>query len=136
VVVLADARVAELVVTCPTVHDADATVGELRAFFLDAHKHLALLVDGGRLVTTVTRSDLSPGLGNDVPARLVGTVRGRSVSSGASAQRTLAAMRETKRRRLVVTDDDGALLGLLCLKARAHGFCSDADVASRQLAVA
>ncbi len=35
------------------------------------------------------------------------------------------------RRRLAVVDERGALLGLLCLKRRLTGFCSDADVAAR-----
>ncbi len=34
-------------------------------------------------------------------------------------------------RRLAVVDDNGLLMGLLCLKRKLTGFCSDADVAAR-----
>jgi hypothetical protein len=34
-------------------------------------------------------------------------------------------------RRRAVIDADGRLLGLLCLKSRLTGFCSDSDVAAR-----
>jgi hypothetical protein len=34
-------------------------------------------------------------------------------------------------RRRAVVDDEGRLLGLLCLKASGRGFCADADVAAR-----
>jgi hypothetical protein len=43
-------------------------------------------------------------------------------------------MRQQGRRRLAVVDADGALLGLLCLKASGDGFCSDDGIASRRLA--
>ena len=42
-------------------------------------------------------------------------------------------MREQGTRRLAVVDDDGDLLGLLCLKRTLDGFCSDADVRARAL---
>ena len=133
---VAEPCVADLVVTQPTAHSADATVGELRAFFLDDHKHMALLVDGGRLVAAVERADLSPELRDDLPARVVGTLRGRTLPAGASAEATFAWMLAANRRRLAVADEHGALVGLLCLKAGGHGFCSDVDVANRRLALA
>jgi hypothetical protein len=37
----------------------------------------------------------------------------------------------TRRVRLAVVDDDGVLTGLLCLKRKLTGFCTDADVAAR-----
>jgi hypothetical protein len=130
---LADACVADLMVTSPTVHPAGVTVGEIRAFFLDEHKHMALVVDGVRLIATVERDDLSPELRDDVPARTIGTLLGRLLSPGAPAETMLASMRAAERRRLAVTDEHGALVGLLCLKSTGHGFCSDADVTTRLL---
>ena len=38
----------------------------------------------------------------------------------------------TGQRRRAVVDDSGRLLGLLCLKQRLTGFCSDDDVAARE----
>ena len=127
------ASVADHVVTRPTVHAYEATVGELRTLFLDDHVHMALLLDRGRLVAAVERGDLVPGLADEAPASLVGTLDGRVVRPHASAAATLESMRENGRRRLAVTDEDGTLVGLLCLKASGLGFCSDRDVASRRL---
>jgi CBS domain len=132
--VLAYARVADLAVTCPTVHPAEATVGAIRAFFLDDHKHMALLVDGNRLVATVERDDLSPELCDDRPACLAGTLAGRTLDPDVPVETAFTSMRANRRRRLAVTDVDGSLVGLLCLKTRRDGFCSDADVTSRRLA--
>jgi predicted transcriptional regulator len=127
--------VADHVVSHPAVHGCGTTVGELRALFLDDHVHMALLLDGGRLVSAVERQDLNDGLADEAPASLVGTLVGRAVRSGEPVAETLASMRTNGRRRLAVISDDGALLGLLCLKASGLGFCSDDDVASRRLAV-
>ena len=124
----------DLVVSNPTLHGRDATVGDLRSFFGDDHVHLALLVDGPRLVTAVERRDLVASLPDELPAHHVGTLGGRIVGARAPVDETLRRMRQQGRRRLAVVDADGALLGLLCLKASGDGFCSDAGVASRRLA--
>jgi hypothetical protein len=124
--------VADHVVAHPTVHEWSATVGELRSLFLDDHIHMALLLDGRRLVSAVERDDLACGLDDDAPASLVGTLVGRAVSPGEPAAAALASMRASGRRRLAVTSGDGTLVGLLCLKASGTGFCSDDDVASRR----
>ena len=76
-------QVAECVVTRPTLHAGDVTVGELRAFVRDDHMHAALHVERGRLIGAVDRSGTH-------------------------------------------------LLGLLCLEAGGHGFCSDDGVANRR----
>jgi hypothetical protein len=126
--------VADHVVTHPAVHDCGTTVGELRALFLDDHIHMALLLDGQRLVSAVEREDLEAGLADGVPAGPLGTLIGRTVTPGKHAAATLAWMRANGRRRLAVVSEGGTLLGLLCLKANGRGFCSDRDVASRRLA--
>src|SRR5215467_4271587 len=115
---LADASVADLAVRFPTVHPAAVTVGEIRVFFQDDHKHMALVVEGGLLIATVERDDLSPELSDDVSARTVGTLLERTIPPDASAERTFASMRAAKRRRLAVIDEHGALVGLLCLKTK------------------
>jgi hypothetical protein len=125
--------VGDHVVTHPAVHDCGTTVGELRSLFLDDHIHMALLLDGRRLVTIVERADLDAGLVDEALASQVGTLAGRVVRPGEPAGAALASMRATGRRRLAVISDDGTLVGLLCLKASGRGFCSDDDVASRQL---
>ena len=125
--------VADCVVTQPTVHHWRVTVGELRMLFLDDHIHMALLLDGERLVSAVERDDLEVAFDDEAPANLVGTLLGRAVSPGEPAAATLASMKESGRRRLAVASEDGTLFGLLCLKASGAGFCSDDDVASRRL---
>lgn len=134
--VLADECVAAVAITCPTVHPPEATVGDIRMLFLDDHKHMALVVDGPRLVTAVERGDLRPELSDDLPARLVGALEGRTVSPETSALEAFASMRESGRRRLAVIDEGGGLVGLLCFKRSGRWFCSDRDVRSRRAASA
>jgi hypothetical protein len=92
---------------------------------------MALIVDGGRLITAVERGDLAPELPDDLPAREVGTLTGRLVSLDSSAPDAFTSMLAGGRRRFAVTDETGALAGLLCLKKSSRGFCSDGDVAQR-----
>jgi CBS domain-containing protein len=116
-------------VTQPAVHGPAATVGELRAFLDDEHVHMALLVDDGELIGAIERADLVTA-GEEIPACEIATLRGRTIAPGVSLDDALVQMRRAGRRRLAVTDE-GALLGLLCLKASGDGFCS--DVAARRL---
>ena len=92
---------------------------------------MALLVDGGRLVGTIERADLVTSI-DEAPAREVATLDGRTIGPAAALSDALAVMEGAGRRRLAVTTDDSALLGLLCLKASGHGFCSDEDVEDRR----
>jgi CBS domain-containing protein len=131
--VLATRVAAAAAVRKPDVHGCETTVGEVRRLFLDDHIHMALLVDGARLVATVERRDLHPGLTDDLPAQAVGTLRGRTVPPDEPAAVLLGRMRRARRRRLAVTDEDGILVGLLCLTASGRGFCTDEGIASRRL---
>jgi CBS domain-containing protein len=133
---LAGVRVTQAMVTRPTVYGPATTVGELRACFRDDHVHMALLVDAGKLVAAVDRADLGPHLSDDSRARFVTPLRGRTVGPDASLADALETMRQTRRRRLAVVDEDGTLLGLLCLKATGLGFCSDDAIAQRRRAQA
>jgi predicted transcriptional regulator len=119
-------------VASPAVHGPATTVGELRRFFRDDHVHAALLVDKGMLIGVVERSDLAAELVDDECARPIATIDGRTIHHEATADDAIEAMKRSGKRRLAVVDDDGALLGLLCLKASGLGFCSDADVRDRR----
>ena len=121
-------------VTSPTVHDPRTTVAQLRAFFRDDHVHLALLVDEHKLVGTVERSDLEATLNSRLPASAIARLQGRTVRPDHTLSAAFKAMKRDDRRRLAVTSDDSTLLGLLCLKRTGLGFCSDADVRSRNCA--
>jgi len=119
-------------VAIPVFHDSEATVGELRRLFADEHVHMALLLDGRRLVAAVERRDLEQNVADDAPARSLASLDGRTVAADAPLAEVLESMRVLGRRRLAVTDERGDLLGLLCLKVSGLGFCSDADVDSRK----
>jgi CBS domain-containing protein len=116
----------------PTVHPASVTLGELREFFADDHVHIALLVEAGRLVGAVERDDLPADVGDDGPARAYATVAWRTVGPEMMLAEARARLRRRGSRRLAVVREDGALVGLLCLKKSGAGFCSDSDVRSRR----
>jgi predicted transcriptional regulator len=117
--------------TCPRVHRPSTTVGQLRAFFSDDHVHMALLVEGQKLVGTIERADLTPRLSAEMLASTIARLEARTISADAALAEAFTAMARSGRRRLAVTNHDSTLLGLLCLKASGVGFCSDADVANR-----
>ncbi|WP_406631156.1 CBS domain-containing protein [Amycolatopsis sp. WGS_07] len=121
------ATVGEAMLRAPKVLDATATVGEVRALFEDDHVHAALVVAERTLLGVVERADLA-GLPDALPAYRAGRLAGRVISPEADLSSTWLGM---SRRRLAVVDEDGELLGLLCLKRSGRGFCSDAEVAAR-----
>lgn len=127
----AEQSIAGTMVRTPAVHPPSTTVGELRTFFDDEHVHAALLVDGTRLIGVVERADIAAELADELPARSVATLRDRTIDPAAGARDTLESMKLAGRRRLAVVAEDGALVGLLCLKSNGGGFCSDTDVGSR-----
>lgn len=126
------ATVAEAMVRAPKTHNAALTVAQAREILADEHVHAVLVVDRGRLLAVVERDDLTAAAGEGL-ARHRGRLGGRVVGPEAD----LGAVREAMtggRRRLAVVDERVRLLGLLCLKRRGRGFCSDADVAARAAA--
>lgn len=129
----ASALVLDAMLTRPRTHPPGLTVGEARAVLADSHVRLLLLVDGRRLLGALDRDDLAPvALADGArPALALAGLAGRTVRAHAPLDDVRTEMRATGRRRLAVLDDDGLLVGLLCLKASATGFCSDAGVAAR-----
>lgn len=122
--------VADVMVHCPKTLPATASVAEARAALLDDHVHVVLIVEDGTLLGTVERLDL---VGAPGPASVLehAVLDGRTVTPTAAAEDARLVLLARGRRRLAVVDERGALLGLLCLKRRLTGFCSDADVAAR-----
>ncbi|MEP9362739.1 CBS domain-containing protein [Nocardioides sp. CN2-186] len=116
----------------PKIHPVTATVQDARELFEDDHVHMILLVDGDRLVGTLTRDDLPINLDGRRAAAGFAKLRDRTIGPAAGAEETRLAMIAARQRRLAVVDSDLVLLGLLCLKRRLHGFCVDPDVASRE----
>jgi CBS-domain-containing membrane protein len=124
--------VADAMVTCPKTHGLDTVVDEIRAFFVDDHVHMALIVASDRrLVTTIERPDLPASSSGSSWAVELGALPGRTVAPSAALDAVTAALLRDQRRRLAVVDDRGRLIGLLCLKKSGTGYCSDGDVRER-----
>ncbi|MBB1159555.1 MULTISPECIES: CBS domain-containing protein [Amycolatopsis] len=121
--------VADVVVRLPKTLPAHASVAEARACFADDHVHLLLFTDSGRLLGTLVREDLDDSACG--PALRYARLAGRTVPADLPAEAARRLLLRRGQRRLAVINRDGALLGLLCLKRRRTGFCSDADVAAR-----
>lgn len=125
-------RVREAMISDPKTMAHDATLGAAQAALADSHVHLLLLVRDGVLLGTIDRDDLT---GVDAPATTPAleraTLHGRTTGPDADAGQLRHDLHDARARRLAVVDDDGRLLGLLCLKRTGSGFCSDADVAAR-----
>lgn len=132
---LLDPTVADVVVRMPKTLPADACLATVRSALDDDHVHMLLLTDGATLVGTIVRSDL-PQPRDDVDELAVralpyAVLAGRTVAVDRPAEEIRRLMVGQGRRRLAALDAEGRLLGLLCLKRRSTGFCSDADVAAR-----
>ena len=123
--------VLDVVVRLPKTMGPRATVAEARAAFADDHVHMLLLTDKGRLLGTLVPSDLPASGAFDAPASGYATLDGRTVPPHLPAEDARQLLLSTGQRRRAVVDHSGRLLGLLCLKRRLTGFCSDKDVAAR-----
>ena len=123
--------VEDVMVTAPKTMPPTATVADARALFADDHLHMALITRRGRLLGTLVRADLAE-LGDDAaPALSRSRLDGRSVTLHEAAEDVRVRLIRHGQRRLAVVDDTGRLAGLVCLKRKLTGFCSDADVAER-----
>ena len=125
------ALVRDVMLRRPKTMPAETSVEEARAALANDHVQLVLLTDGSTLVGTLARTDLPPGGPGSGPALPWSTLRDRTVPATAPADAVPAILAARGLRRLAVVDDDGTLLGLMCLKRRRTGFCSDRDVESR-----
>jgi len=129
---LPEKRVAGAMVTCPKTHGPESGVKEINALFKDEHVHLALIVGAvGRLLTTIERSDLASVRSSALPVVTSGTLEGRTVGPSDSLVATTPTFPRQGRRRLAVVDHSGRLLGLLCLRKDATGYCSDESTPAR-----
>jgi CBS domain-containing protein len=123
--------VEDVMVTAPATMQPTATVADARAFFADDHVHMALITTSGRLLGTLVRADLADLDEDAAPALRRSRLHGRSVALHEPAEDVRVRLIAHGLRRLAVVDDDGVLTGLLCLKRKLTGFCTDADVAAR-----
>jgi CBS domain-containing protein len=125
--------VADAMVTIPKTHSPESTLDEIRELFEDDHVGLALIVaSGGRLVTTIERDDLLMASSSSAPVAGVGTLVGRTARPFESLALAMATLLRQRRRRLAVVDDEGLLVGLLCLNHDGAGFCTDEGIRARE----
>jgi len=125
-----ETTVREVMLRHPKTLSADASIAEACAAFRNDHVHMVLLTEGRRLVGTLTRTDL-PHTETLGPALWWSTLVGRTVSPDAPTNVVQRLLIDHGIRRVAVVNADGSLLGLMCLKQRMRGFCSDGDVAAR-----
>lgn len=124
-------RTRDVMLRHPKTMSAQASIEETRAALANDHVHMVLLTDGSALVGTVVRADL-PAAGTEAgPALPWSKLDGRTVLPDWLVDTVQQQLAERGLRRLAVVDNHGALLGLVCLKRRRAGFCSDLEVASR-----
>ncbi len=125
-----DAR--SIMVTIPKTLSRRVSVHAVREAFEDDHVHMLLLTEGRVLLGTLVRSDIPAPCDMDEPALRFARLENRTVAPDVSVADVHALLRATGLRRLAVVDDEGVLLGLVCLKRDGSGFCSDAGVLARQ----
>ncbi|MGA8850204.1 MAG: CBS domain-containing protein [Aeromicrobium sp.] len=124
--------VRDQMISSPKTMPFDATIGRVREAFGNEHVHLVLLTDDTKLRGTLLREDLA-GTPDHASALAVATLDGRTIGPSAAVEQARQVLAATDARRLAVVDDEGVLLGLLCLKRRRTGFCSEADLDSRRV---
>jgi predicted transcriptional regulator len=123
--------VADAMISRPKALPADASVADVRAVLADDHVVMALLTEDGVLRGTLLREDLPDTAPDAAPALPLSRLVGRIVAPAAPLADVHELLLRTGRRRLAVVDEEGRLLGLLCLTRRRTGYCSDAGVAER-----
>ena len=123
--------VADAMIQAPKTSGPEAAVRDMKALFENDKVHAVLIVDGDVLLAVVERSDLDQSTSDEASALSVGRLSGRVVTGDHSLQAAHRWMTGSCARRLAVVDEDGRLVGLLCLKRDGRGFCSSADLQSR-----
>jgi predicted transcriptional regulator len=123
--------VADAMIAAPKISGPEATVRDVKALFENDRVHAVLIAHRGMLLAVVERSDLDRSTSDEASALSVGRLSGRVVAGDHSLQAAQRLMTGSGRRRLGVVDEDGRLVGLLCLKRDGRGFCSSADLQSR-----
>ena len=124
-------KISDVMIRHPKALAAHASIEETRVALDNDHVHMVLLTNGRALVGTLVRADLPIVESGAGPALPWSKLASRTVPPDAEAGTVQGLLVEQGQRRLAVVDPEGALLGLVCLKRRRTGFCSDADVASR-----
>jgi CBS domain-containing protein len=103
---------------------ADATVGELQAYFASSSsRRLAVLVDGERYVGAIGADELAAATPDPATAAREHVRREPVVSPTAPAAAARDHALATASRRLPVVDDAGRLVGVVAIDKHLAGFC-------------
>jgi CBS domain-containing protein len=113
---------ADLMLRDPKTLTAEASVGEVRELLANAKVQMVLLADGPTFKSAVTHipNEASP---RDRAVDYVDT-DADVISPDASDDEALERTAASPNRRVIVLDENGGLLGLLCLNQSRTGFCS------------
>jgi CBS domain-containing protein len=123
--------VSDAMIITPKTLSVEISLADARRAFADTHVHMLLLTRDGVLHGTLVRDDLRPGLDPRRPVVGLATLAGRTIGADRRVDEAQNQLDLSMTRRLAVTDADGRLLGLLCLKRSRDGFCAEADVLAR-----
>ena len=116
----------DVMLSRPKTLAADASVGDVRAFFENPHVMTALLVDDGEFRGAIDRGALPADAPDHAGALEYAAPEPPTIPPDAGVDDALAALGGLESRRLVVLEPGGAkLLGLVCLNARGTAFCKD-----------
>lgn len=102
---------------------ADATVAEVREQFENPKVQMVVLVDGEKFAGAVTA--IPAGAAPTDLAQCYREEEPETIAPEATAEDAFERAAASPNRRVVVLDDDGNLLGLLCLKQDRTGFCQN-----------
>ena len=117
--------VGEAMLSRPKTLATGATVADLRRLFETRTVRTALLVEGGRFVASVDRSDLPDSAADDEPASTFARTDTVRVRPEQRVRDVLPQLDGSPEGRLVVVGEDGTTLrGLLCLSGIDGAFCS------------
>ena len=123
---IGDGRIAaDLMLRDPKTLPGDASVGDVRAQLANPKVQMVLLAESGKLVGAVTA--IPDGAAADEPAVDHADPNPDTISPSESAIAAFDRAVANPNRRVIVVDDDGSLLGLLCLNVSRTRFCQTPD---------
>lgn len=118
---LAGRSVADVMLAKPKTVPPSASVGEVRELLANPSVQMLLIADGDRFRGALT--ELPPDADDDARALDFADTQPESLPPSASAEEAFARTAANPNRRVVVLDDDGSLVGLVCLDETRTRFC-------------
>lgn len=119
----------DLMLREPKTLEAYASVVDVRAQLANPKVQMVLLADGPRFVGAVT--EIPADAADDERAVMYADPAPQTISPDASDEVAFERTAASPHRRVIVVDDDGMLLGLLCLDPTLTRFCRTASSAGR-----